>query len=443
MDDRTDARRTLAVVKTAKRPNEGQVRHDMQATSPLLSGPGSAQDALAEVLRAGAQQMLATAIEAEVAAYIDEHKHEVAEDGHRLVVRNGRHRQREIHTGVGTVQVEQPRVNDKRVDADGSRFKFTSKILPPYLRRTKNLEEFIPWLYLKGISTNDFSECLQHLTGNSTASLSTTTVVRLKEIWSKECQEWSQRSLAGKRYAYLWVDGVHFNLRLEEDRQCVLVVMGATKDGRKELVAIDDGYRESTQSWKEILLGLKQRGLEHAPELAVGDGALGFWKALAEEFPTTRAQRCWVHKAGNVLNCFPKNKHAAVKDDLHQIWMAEKRDDAITSFDAFLGKYEAKYPKAAHCLEKDRDELLAFYDFPAEHWQHLRTTNPIESTFATVRLRHRRTKGSGSRVACLAMVFKLAEAAEKKWRRLNGAELVRDVVDGVQFKDGIRAENAA
>ena len=244
MDDRTDARRTLAVVKTAKRPNEGQVRHDMQATSPLLSGPGSAQDALAEVLRAGAQQMLATAIEAEVAAYIDEHKHEVAEDGHRLVVRNGRHRQREIRTGVGTVQVEQPRVNDKRVDADGSRFKFTSKILPPYLRRTRNLEEFIPWLYLKGISTNDFSECLQHLTGNSTASLSTTTVVRLKEIWSKECQEWSQRSLAGKRYAYLWVDGVHFNIRLEEDRQCVLVVMGATKDGRNCLLYTSPSPRD-------------------------------------------------------------------------------------------------------------------------------------------------------------------------------------------------------
>lgn len=382
--------------------------------------------------------MLATAIEAEVAAYIDAHTHEVDEDGHRLVVRNGHHRNRQVHTGIGTVEVEQPRINDKRVDADGARFKFTSKILPPYLRRTKNLEEFIPWLYLKGISTNDFSECLQHLTGNSAASLSTSTVVRLKEAWAKECQEWSRRSLAGKRYVYFWVDGVHFNIRLEEDRQCILVVMGATQDGKKELVAIADGYRESAQSWKEILLDLKQRGLEHAPAVAVGDGALGFWKALREEMPSTRPQRCWVHKTANVLNKLPTHKQPTVKSDLQDIWMAETRAEATKAFDSCVAKYEAKYPKAMACLTKDRDELLAFYDFPAEHWQHLRTTNPIESMFATVRLRHRRTKGSGSRVACLAMVFKLAEAAEKKWRRLNGSALVRDVVDGVQFKDGVK-----
>ena len=387
--------------------------------------------------------MLAMAVEAEVGAYIDEHKHELDDQGHRLVVRNGRHRSREIHTGVGTVEVEQPRVHDKRTDSDGTHFKFTSKILPPYLRRTKNLEEFIPWLYLKGISTNDFSECLQHLTGNSTASLSTTTVVRLKEAWSKECQEWSRRSLAGKRYVYFWVDGVHFNIRLEEDRQCILVLMGATHDGKKELVAIADGYRESAQSWSEILLDLKKRGLEHAPSLAIGDGALGFWKALREVFPSTRPQRCWVHKTANVLNKLPKHKQPTVKGDLQDIWMAETRDEANKAFDTCVAKYEAKYPKAIACLTKDRDELLAFYDFPAEHWQHLRTTNPIESMFATVRLRHRRTKGSGTRVACLAMVFKLAEAAAKKWRRLSGAELVRDVIDGVQFKDGVRAEDAA
>lgn len=387
--------------------------------------------------------MLATAIEAEAAAYVEAHRHEVDEDGHRLVVRNGRHRRRQVHTGIGSVTVEQPRVNDKRVDTDGRRFRFSSKILPPYLRRTKNLEEFIPWLYLKGISTNDFSECLQHLTGNSTASLSATTVVRLKEAWSKECQEWSRRSLAGKRYVYIWVDGVHFNIRLEEDRQCILVVMGATQDGTKELIAIADGYRESAQSWKEILLDLQQRGLEHAPAVAVGDGALGFWKALREVFPATRPQRCWVHKTANVLNKLPKHKQPTVKSDLQDIWMAETRDEAIKAFDSCLAKYEAKYPKAMACMNKDRDELLAFYDYPAEHWQHLRTTNPIESMFATVRLRHRRTKGSGTRVACLAMVFKLAEAAAKKWRRLNGRELARDVVDGVQFKDGIRAEDAA
>lgn len=386
--------------------------------------------------------MLAKAVEAEVAAYIDEHKDKLDDKGHRQVVRNGHHRRREIHTGVGTVEVDQPRVNDKRVDADGARFKFTSKILPPYLRRTRNLEEFIPWLYLKGISTNDFSECLQHLTGNSSASLSATTVVRLKEAWSKECQEWSRRSLAGKRYAYIWVDGVHFNIRLEEDRQCILVVMGATHDGTKELVAIADGYRESSQSWKEILLDLKSRGLDHAPELAIGDGALGFWKALSEVFPTTRMQRCWVHKTANVLNKLPKHKQAAVKSDLQDIWMAETRADAVAAFESCVAKYEAKYPKAVECLQKDRDELMAFYDFPAEHWVHLRTTNPIESMFATVRLRHRRTKGSGTRVACLAMVFKLAEAAQKKWRRLTGAELVRDVVAGVQFKDGVKVSAA-
>jgi len=344
---------------------------------------------------------------------------------------------------VGAIEVEHPRVYDKRTDRDGTRFRFTSKILPPYLRRTKNLEEFIPWLYLKGISTNDFSECLQHLTGNSTASLSTTTVVRLKEAWSKECQEWSRRSLVGKRYVYFWVDGVHFNIRLEEDRQCILVLMGATHDGKKELIAIADGYRESAQSWSEILLDLRQRGLEHAPALAIGDGALGFWKALREVFPSTRAQRCWVHKTANVLNKLPKHKQPTVKGDIQDIWMAETRERAIKAFDTCVAKYGAKYPKAIACLTKDRDELLAFYDFPAEHWQHLRTTNPIESMFATVRLRHRRTKGSGTRVACLAMVFKLAEAAAKKWRRLSGAELVRDVIDGVQFKDGVRAEDAA
>ena len=387
--------------------------------------------------------MLVAAIEAEVAGYIETHKQEVDEDGHRLVVRNGRKKARQIETGVGRIEVRQPRVDDRRVDEEGDRRRFTSKILPPYLRRTRNIEELVPWLYLKGISTSDFSECLQQLTGSDAASLSPSTVVRLKDAWYQEYQGFAKRSLASKRYAYLWVDGIYFNIRLEEDRQCMLVVMGATQDGRKELIAIADGYRESAQSWKEILIDLKKRGLERPPEIAVGDGALGFWKALAEVFPNTRAQRCWVHKTGNVLNCFPKNKHGAVKSDLHQIWMASTRDDAGKAFDAFLAKYKAKYPKGAHCLEKDRDELLAFYDFPAEHWQHLRTTNPIESTFATVRLRHRKTKGSGSRVACLAMVFKLAQAAEKKWRRLNGAILLRDVIDGIQFKDGIRAEDAA
>ena len=414
-----------------------------QATSSVLSGPGSStKDALGEVLREGAQRLLSAAIEAEVATYIEEHKDLRDEDGHRQVVRNGHHRPRKINTGVGQVEVKQPRVHSRAVNEDGDPIKFTSKILPPYLRRTKSIEELIPWLYLRGISTNDFSEYLQKLVGSDAVTLSPTTVVRLKEVWSKEHQAWSQRSLANKRYVYFWVDGIYFNIRLEEDRQCLLVIMGATQDGKKELVAIADGYRESAQSWKEILIDLKKRGLAQAPELAVGDGALGFWKALAEVFPTTRAQRCWMHKTGNVLNCFPKNKHPVVKTDIHQIWMADTRDAANKAFEAFVAKYEAKYPKAVQCLAKDRGQLLAFYDFPAEHWQHLRTTNPIESTFATVRLRHRRTKGSGTRVACLAMVFKLAQAAERKWRKLNGALLLRDIIEGVTFKDGAKVDAA-
>ena len=386
--------------------------------------------------------MLATAIEAEVAAYIEAHQDERDDDGRRQVVRNGRHGSRKLQTGIGEVEVSQPRINDRRVDEDGNRIRFTSKILPPYLRRTRSLEELIPWLYLKGISTNDFSECLQQLLGTDTASLSPTTVVRLKDSWFKEFGTWGQRSLVGKRYVYLWADGVYFNVRLEEDRQCILVLIGATQDGNKELLAIADGYRESAQSWKEILIDLRKRGLEIAPELAVGDGALGFWKALSEVFPTTKPQRCWVHKTGNVLNCFPKNKQPTVKTDLHQVWMAETREEAEKAFDVFVAKFEAKYPKAVNCLSKDRDALLAFYDFPAEHWQHLRTTNPIESMFATVRLRHRRTKGSCTRNACLAMVFKLSQSAEKKWRRLNGALLIRDIIDGVTFKDGIKVDAA-
>jgi putative transposase len=412
-------------------------------TSSDVQVPGDARDVLSEVLRDGAQRMLAQAIEAEAAAYIDEHKDQRDEEGHRLVVRNGhQHRVRTIDTGIGRIEVKPPRVRDRRVDDDGEPMRFTSRILPPYLRRVRNLEDLVPWLYLKGISTNDFPELLQKLVGSQAAGLSPTTVVRLKEVWTQEFQTWSRRSLAGKRFVYFWVDGVYFNIRLEEGSQCILVIVGATSDGTKELVAIDDGVRESAQSWKEILLDLKKRGLEHAPELAIGDGALGFWKALAEVFPDTQAQRCWMHKAGNVLNCFPRSKQAAVNGDLHQIWMAATRDEAIKAFDSFVETYEAKYPKATQCLAKDRDELLAFYDFPAEHWQHLRTTNPIESTFATVRLRHRRTKGSGTRVACLSMVFKLSQAAQQHWRRLNGSALVRDIINGVTFKDGIKVDAA-
>jgi putative transposase len=395
------------------------------------------RDVLTEVLRTGAQQLLAQAIEAEIADWIDQHSSITDEDGHRLVVRNGHLPTRKISTGIGLVEVTQPRVHDRRPPEEAE--KFSSKILPPYLRKTKSLEELIPWLYLKGVSTGGFSDALGALLGPEAKGLSATTVTRLKAVWEDEHQQWSHRSLEGKEYVYIWADGVHFNIRLEEDRQCILVLIGATKDGKKELIAISDGYRESEQSWLSLLQDVKSRGLVIDPMLAIGDGALGFWKALPKVFPTTLEQRCWVHKTANVLDKLPKRLQAEAKEKLHNIWMAETRADATKSFDLFEETYKAKYPKAVECLSKDRDVLLRFYDFPAEHWGHLRTTNPIESTFATVRLRTVRTKGSGTRIACLTMVFKLTESASKTWRALNGSELLPDVISGVRFCDGVKA----
>jgi transposase-like protein len=332
--------------------------------------------------------------------------------------------------------VQQPRVRDRRA-ADQAE-PFTSKILPPYLRKTKSLEELIPWLYLKGVSTGDFGEALKALVGPDAPGLSATTVTRLKGIWEQEFQEWNHRSLEGKRYVYVWADGVHFNIRLEEDRQCILVLLGATADGKKELIAVADGFRESEQSWRALLLDVKARGLVIEPKLAIGDGALGFWKALAQVYPTTREQRCWVHKTANVLDKLPKRLQPEAKQKLHAIWMADTRENAEKAFDLFVVTYRAKYPKAVECLAKDRKVLLTFYDFPAEHWGHLRTTNPIESTFATVRLRTKRTKGSGSRLACLTMVYKLMQSASKNWRLLNGSELISEILQGVPFIDGVR-----
>ena len=411
-------------------------------TTPLQIPEASTKDVLTEVLRDGAREMLGSAIEAEVAEYIAAHAHERDGDGHRLVVRNGHASERELQTGLGAIPVKQPRVNDKRVDDDGNRFRFTSDILPPYLRKTKSIEELIPWLYLRGISTGDFSQALAALLGPEAPGLSASTVVRLKQVWQQDHEAWSKRSLADKRYVYWWVDGIYFNIRLEEDRQCILVVMGATESGKKELIAIQDGFRENEQSWTELLLDLKARGLDAGPQLAIGDGALGFWKALRKVYGESREQRCWVHKTGNVLNKLPKGKQAKAKSMLHDIWMAETRQDANKAFDLFVESYQVKYPKAVKCLADDRDQLLAFYDFPAEQWMHIRTTNPIESTFATVRLRTKRTKGSGSRAACLAMVFKLTMCAEKTWRVLNGSTLLPDVIRGVQFVDGIKEEAA-
>ena len=407
----------------------------------LVLPASTSQDVLTSILRQGAQQMLVQAIDAEVAEWIESHRDLRDQTGRRQVVRNGRLPKRTILSGVGPLEVEQPRVLDRR-PKDESEF-FSSKILPPYLRKTKSLEELIPWLYLKGVSTGDFSEALAALVGASAAGLSATTITRLKSVWEQEFQEWTKRALEGKKYVYVWADGVHFNIRLEEDRQCILVLMGATEDGHKELIAVADGYRESEQSWKALLLDVKSRGLAIDPKLATGDGALGFWKALPQVYPTTREQRCWVHKTANVLDKLPKRLQPEAKEKLHAIWMAPTKTDADQAFDLFVATYEAKYPKASACLSKDRDVLLTFYGFPAEHWRHLRTTNPIESTFATVRLRHRRTKGNGSRLACLTMVFKLMQSASKRWRLLNGSNLLPDVIQGTQFIDGIKTQQAA
>ena len=393
---------------------------------------------LDQVVRQGAQQMLQKAVEAEVKLFLEEHQDRRDEHGRRLVVGNGYKPTRRIMTAAGALEVREPRVRDNS-PAKHERVHFSSALLPPYLRRSKAIEEFIPWLYLKGISTGDFSEALQTLLGEQVSGLSPNVIVRLKEQWTAEYEEWSRRDLTGKQYVYIWADGIYVNIRLEDTenkRQCLLVVMGATADGYKELLAVMDGYRESEQSWHELLIDLKQRGLTLAPQLATGDGALGFWAALRKVYPETREQRCWVHKTANVLNKLPKTVQPRAKADLHEIWMAETRASANQAFDNFLGKYQAKYEEACACLQKDRDVLLAFYDFPAEHWKHVRTTNPIESTFATIRLRHRRTKGSGTRKTSLAMMFKLAQVAQKRWRRLNSHEHLPLLLQGRIFVDG-------
>jgi len=416
--------------------------------------PAPGRDVLTEILRDGAQRLLAQAIETEVTDWVGRHGDVTDGRGRRQVVRNGHHPSRTLVTGVGPVEVAQPRVLDRRIvgrDPDGQDVdaagrpvtRFRSTILPPYLRKTKAIEELIPWLYLKGVSTGDFAEALGALVGPQAAGLSATTITRLMTVWQDEHKAWSRRSLEDKHYVYVWADGIHFNIRLAEDRQCILVLMGATAEGKKELIAVADGHRESEQSWYTLVLDCKQRGLTIDPKVATADGALGFWKALPQVWPTTRGQRCWVHKTANVLDKMAKRVQPGAKAAIHEIWMAPTRAEAERAFDRFIERYEPKYPAAADCLKKDRHDLLTFYDFPAEHWIHLRTTNPIESTFATVRLRHRRTKGNGSRAACLAMVFKLAESAARKWRSLNGAKLLGDVIAGVPFVDGERTEKDA
>jgi len=401
-----------------------------------LSQPGGFSDPLTEVLRNGARALLAQAVEAEVAALLGVHAGELTADGRQRLVRHGFLPKREIMTGIGPVAVRCPRVRD-RVGLGSQRIRFSSAILPPYARRSKNLEVLLPILYLKGISTGQFEEALVALLGKDAGGLSASTIARLKEAWSEEHARWSERDLSAKRYVYFWVDGIHVQARLEDDAQCLLVIIGATPDGKKELVGLIDGVRESGQSWRELLLDLKRRGLTIAPELAVADGALGFWQAIEEVWPQTRAQRCWVHKTANVLNKLPKSQQAKAKRALQEIWMAETKRDALVAFDAFVETWGVKYDKAVECLIKDRHALLTFYDFPAEHWKHLRTTNVIESSFATIRHRTVRSKGCLSNKTALAMIFKLAEAAEKSWRRLDGHNQLPKVILGIKFADGL------
>jgi putative transposase len=401
-----------------------------------LSQPGSFSDPLSEVLRSGARSLLAHAVAAEVASFLGSHADKLTEDGRRRLVRHGHLPEREIMTGIGPVAVRCPRVRD-RLGEGAERIRFSSAILPPYARRTKSLEVLIPVLYLKGVSTGDFAEALTALLGKDAGGLSAATISRLKEVWSEEHARWSKRDLSAKRYVYFWADGIHVQARLADTAQCLLVIIGATPEGKKELVGLIDGVRESAQSWRELLLDLKRRGLAMGPELAIADGALGFWQAIEEVWPQTRGQRCWVHKTANVLNKLPKSQQPKAKQALQEIWMAETKKEALAALDAFVETWGVKYDKAVACLVKDRDALLAFYDFPAEHWKHLRTSNVIESAFATVRHRTVRAKGCLSNKTALAMIFKLAEAAEQSWRRLDGHNQLPKVILGIKFTDGI------
>lgn len=388
---------------------------------------------LDDLVKKGARQVIQQAIEAELAELLSNCANVTTLHGKRAVVRNGYLPEREVLTAAGQITVKVPKVRDRT----GSGIKFNSNVVPPYIRKSPRVSAALPWLYLKGISTGDMGEALRVLLGEDANGLSANVVSRLKAQWAGEHEAWNQRDLSLSRYVYWWADGIHTGLKSEpSDGQCLLVIIGVTPDGRKERVAIFDGYRESKASWTELLLDLKQRGLQAGPLLAVGDGAMGFWAAIEEVFPQTAHQRCWFHKMGNVLNALPKSQHARAKADMQVIWMASTRDEAHAAFAKFVGRYQAKYPKAVTMLEKDRDSLLAFYDYPAEHWPHIRTTNPIESTFATVRHRTSRTRNCVSRATFLGLAFKLIEEAEKSWRKIRGAGKIELLLKGVPFKDG-------
>jgi putative transposase len=400
-------------------------------------------DPITDILRSGARKLLAEALEAEIETFISQYRDLKDDQDHRRIVRNGHLPERDIQTGIGPVPVKVPRARDRQPEEGSEPIRYHSSLLPRYLRKTKSMEGLIPWLYLKGISTNDFSEALSALVGKDAPGLSAPTISRLKAIWKEDLEKWQKRDLTHKRYVYIWADGVYCNVRLEE-KQCLLVIIGSTEDGKKELLALDSGFRESELSWTDILLDLRRRGLKVPPELAIGDGALGFWKALAKVYGKTRRQRCWVHKTANILNKLPKSMQAKAKEKIHQIWMAPDKAEAQRCFDNFINLYEAKYPKAVECLQKDREALLTFYDFPAEHWKHIRTTNPIESTFSTVRLRTDKVRSCFSPKTVVTMAFKLCQCAQKRWQRLHSHKQLAKVIKGVRFIDGIEEiRNAA
>jgi putative transposase len=403
-------------------------------TEEANGGKAATLGSLDDLIQRGARQIIQQAIEAELATLLEQYGNVKTLDGRRAVVRNGYLPEREVVTAIGPVPVKVPKVRDR----SGSGVKFNSNIVPPYIRKSSRVSAALPWLYLRGVSTGDMSEALSVLLGEQAKGLSPNVVSRLKAQWAEEHLLWNRRDLSGARWVYWWADGIHTGLRSDDsDGQCLLVIIGVKPDGTKERVAIADGYRESKDAWRDVLLDLKSRGLQGGPLLASGDGAMGLWAALAEVFPQTRHQRCWFHKTGNVLNALPKSQHGRAKAGLQEIWQAATREDALVAFNRFVDVYSAKYPKAAEKLTNDRDELLAFYDFPAEHWQHLRTTNPIESTFATVRHRTTRTRNCVSRATFLGLAFKLIESAEQSWRRIRAPGKIASLLEGIPFKDGL------
>lgn len=415
----------------------------MKNNEPVDTKKQEKQDSILEqIIKEGARKLLQAAIENEVAEYINMFSEIKDKNGRQMVVKNGFLPGRSLLTGIGPLPIKQPRIRDK---GEG-REVFTSAILPRYLRRIPSLDNLIPTLYLKGISTGDFTEALSAILGENAKGLSASTIVRLKKQWEEEYTQWSKRDLSNKHYVYFWADGIHFNVRLEDienKRQCFLVIIGAQEDGTKELLAVLDGYRESKLSWIELLSDLKQRGLSEGPRLAIGDGGLGFWAAIREIYPETRQQRCWVHKSANILDKMPKSIQPKAKEKIHDIYLAPTREEALVAYNAFISVYGKKFEKACECIIKDKDVLFTFYDFPAEHWVHIRSTNVIESVFATVRLRTDKTKGCGSRLATLTMVFKLALEAQKTWHKIKGYKLIPKVIEGAKFVDGELMEKAA